>query len=74
MRTRGKRKLEALLPANTAKEAKKPRVTNKPAAAKEQDPSRPAYRTTAEGRRRRERLAVDLLRLWEPFAHPGSRQ
>jgi transposase InsO family protein len=72
---RNKRRLEAVLaPEPEAKAAKKPRVTAKATAVKEPDPSRPAYKTTAEGRRRRERMAVDLLRLWEPLAHPGSRQ
>ena len=70
MATRGKRKL----PDNKVKEPKKPKGADKPATAKKPDSLRPAYRTTAEGRRGRERLAVDLLRLWEPFAHPGSRQ
>jgi hypothetical protein len=75
MATRGKRKLEQALPPNSKiREPKKPKGANKPAATREPDSLRPAYRTTAEGRRGRERLAVDLLRLWEPFAHPGSRQ
>ena len=56
-----------------SKDAPKPR-TKQAAAATLGDYDRPAYVTTAAGRRGRERLDLNLQRIWEPFAHPGSRQ
>ena len=60
-------------PSKEAPKPAKPR-TKQAAAATKGDYDRPAYVTTAAGRRGRERLDLNLQRIWEPFAHPGSRQ
>jgi transposase InsO family protein len=55
-------------------EAPRPAAKPKPAAPKPpSDYDRPVYVTTAAGRRGRQRLNLNYQRIWEPFAHPGSR-